>query len=62
MVRDLGEVSDGFWGEEVPGGQRRRSEPSRGLKLAEKLTQGKYDAVKRARVESLMGLEGFIVS
>jgi hypothetical protein len=37
------------------------SEPSRGLKLAEKLTQAKYDAVTRARVESLMSLEGFIV-
>jgi len=47
-------------GREVPGG-KRRSEPSRGLKLAEKLTQGRYDAVKRARVESLMSLEGFIV-
>jgi hypothetical protein len=36
----------------MSGEVRRRSEPSRGLKLAVKLTQGRYDEVMRARVES----------
>jgi hypothetical protein len=47
----------------MSGEVRRRSEPSRGLKLAVKLTQGRYDAVMRARVEKLMSLEveGFIL-
>jgi hypothetical protein len=53
----------GFWRGEVSGKVRRRSEPSRGLKFAEKLTHGRYEAVMRARVERLMSLEveGFIV-